>query len=145
MITNGPVSILGPPRGTVPSHVIWDIPNHQTLHTQWSQHTRPTRLDLISHQTLHTPVFQHLVSNMLPSMRCYTSAEITWMHTRNGFGTFGPSSCLGSNTSRATRRYAHPGFNTSDGGLIASEPCLSTQSPTLPGHQTLHTQWFRHI
>ena len=72
--------ILSPPGGTVPSRVIWDLPNRHTLQTQRSQQKGPTRLDLMGNQTLHTPRLEHLVSNMLPSMRCHTSTEITWLH-----------------------------------------------------------------
>ena len=50
-------SIVGPPGGTVPSCVMWALPNRQTLQMHWSQHEWPRRLHLKSNQTLHTEVF----------------------------------------------------------------------------------------
>ena len=143
--TTRSASILGPPGGTVPSRMIWDLPNRQTLQTHRSQHKWPTRLDLTRSQTLtHTSVstlgVQHVAIDALPHLnRNDLDAHKQW------FRHVGSTSHLRSNTPRATKRYAHHGFDTSDGGMIASELCLVTQSPTLPGHQTQHTKWFRHI
>ena len=69
--TLGSVSISGPPGGTVPSRVIWDLPNCQTLQNamvsaQVAHTIGPHEQPEVTHTSVSTLDIQHVAIDALP-------------------------------------------------------------------------------